>query len=114
MTAAGEGATNELLNMLMPAAFMGLLLMSVLMSGQYLLTTTVEEKSNRVVEVLLSAVSPMELMAGKILGQLAWGCSFSSLYLGLGLVALFSFADAGPARSQADRVPVRRSSCWPT
>ena len=44
---------------------MALLLMSVLMSGQYLLTTTVEEKSNRVVEVLLSAVSPMELMTGQ-------------------------------------------------
>jgi hypothetical protein len=36
-----------------------------------LLTQTVEEKSNRVIEVLLSAVSPVELMAGKILGQMA-------------------------------------------
>src|SRR3972149_6475212 len=47
VTAEGEASTNELLNILMPAAFMALLLMSVIMSGQYLLTTTVEEKSNR-------------------------------------------------------------------
>ena len=46
-------------------AFMTLLLVSVMTSGQYLLTSTVEEKSNRVVEVLLSAVSAMELMTGQ-------------------------------------------------
>lgn len=95
VTAEGEGASNEVLNMLMPAAFMGLLLMSVMMSGGYLLTTTVEEKSNRVVEVLLSAVSPMELMAGKVLGQLGVGFLVLALYLGLGLAALFSFAMLG-------------------
>jgi len=95
VTAEGEGRTNEALNALIPMALMGLLLMSVLMSGQYLLTTTVEEKSNRVVEVLLSAVSPMELMVGKILGQFAVGLLVLALYLGLGLIALLSFASLG-------------------
>jgi ABC-type Na+ efflux pump permease subunit len=95
VTAEGEGRTNEALNQLIPMALMGLLLMSVLMSGQYLLTTTVEEKSNRVVEVLLSAVSPMELMVGKILGQFAVGLLVLALYLGLGLIALLSFASLG-------------------
>jgi ABC-type Na+ efflux pump permease subunit len=95
VTASGEGTTNEALNALMPAAFMALLLVSVLMSGQYLLTTTVEEKSNRVVEVLLAAVSPMELMTGKILGQLAVGLLVLVLYMGLGLMALMTFASLG-------------------
>ena len=72
-----------------------LLLMSVLTSGQYLLTSTVEEKSNRVVEVLLSAVSAMELMTGKILGQMAVGLLVLALYAGLGIVALVSFAMLG-------------------
>jgi ABC-2 type transport system permease protein len=76
-------------------AFMGLLLISALTSGQMLLTTTVEEKSSRVVEVLLSAVSPMELMTGKILGQMAVGFLVLALYAGLGLAALFSFAMLG-------------------
>jgi len=95
VSTAGEGRTNELLNQLIPAALLGLLLVSVLMSGQYLLTTTVEEKSNRVVEVLLSAVSPMELMVGKILGQFAVGLLVLALYLGLGVIALLSFASLG-------------------
>jgi ABC-2 type transport system permease protein len=95
VTAKGENATNEMLNMFMPMAFMILLLMSVLLSGQYLLTTTVEEKSNRVVEVLLSAVSPMELMTGKILGQMCVGLLVLALYLGLGIMALVSFASLG-------------------
>jgi len=83
------------MNMLMPMAFMMLLFMSVMTSGQYLLTSTVEEKSNRVVEVLLSAVSAMELMTGKILGQMAVGLLVLSLYAGLGLLALVSFATLG-------------------
>jgi ABC-type Na+ efflux pump permease subunit len=95
VTAEGEGRTSEVLNRVIPMALMALLLMSVLMSGQYLLTTTVEEKTNRVVEVLLSAVSPMELMVGKILGQFAVGLLVLALYLGLGLIALLSFASLG-------------------
>jgi ABC-type Na+ efflux pump permease subunit len=95
VTTEGERETNEVANTLVPAGFMILLLMSVLTGGQYLLTSTVEEKSNRVVEVLLSAVSPMELMTGKILGQMAVGLLVLALYAGLGLSALFSFAMIG-------------------
>ena len=58
---------------MIPGAFMFLLWISVFTAGQYLLTTTIEEKSNRVMEVLLSAASPMQLMLGKILGQMAVG-----------------------------------------
>ncbi len=67
----------------------------MLTSGQYLLTTTIEEKSSRVVEVLLSAVSPMQLMTGKILGQMAVGFLILALYAGLGVAALVSFAMLG-------------------
>ena len=95
VTAEGERTTNSALNILVPMAFMILLLMSVMTSGQYLLTSTVEEKSNRVVEVLLSAVSAMELMTGKILGQMAVGLLVLAIYAGLGLIALVSFATLG-------------------
>jgi ABC-2 type transport system permease protein len=95
VTTEGERATNTELNVLLPAAFMMLLMMSVLTSGQFLLTSTVEEKSNRVVEVLLSAVSAMELMTGKIFGQMAVGLLVLALYAGLGLLALVSFATFG-------------------
>jgi len=95
VTASGENTSNRAMNMMMPMAFMGLLLMSTMMSGGYLLTTTVEEKTNRVVEVLLSAVSPMELMVGKILGQLVVGLLVLGIYMGLGLMALVSFTAMG-------------------
>ena len=95
VSSAGERETSELLNVLLPVGFMILLLVSVMTGGQYLLTTTIEEKSSRVVEVLLSAVSPMELMTGKILGQLAVGLSLLVLYAGLGFAALLSFSVLG-------------------
>lgn len=95
ITAEGEHETFESFNILLPLVFMGLVLMSVAVGGQFLVTTTIEEKQTRVVEVLLSAVTPMELMTGKILGQLLVGFLVLMLYSGMGLVALVSFALLG-------------------
>jgi ABC-2 type transport system permease protein len=72
-----------------------MLFAAVIMGGQQLMTSTVEEKSSRVVEVLLAAVSPFQLMAGKLLGQTAVGLLGMAIYLGLGLLALYSFAMFG-------------------
>jgi len=88
----GERGTVFGVNIVIPAAFMGLLIMGVMFAGQGMLTTTVEEKSNRVMEVLLSAVSPMQLMGGKLIGHMSISLLAMSLYLGLGLVALASFS----------------------
>jgi ABC-2 type transport system permease protein len=80
---------------ILPVAFVVLLIISVMSSGQYLMTTTIEEKSSRTMEVILSAVSPMQLMAGKILGQLGVGLLVLGLYASVGLLALFSMAMIG-------------------
>ena len=48
--------------------FMFLMFMGIFGMGQHILTSVIEEKNSRVMEVLLSAVSPFELMAGKIMG----------------------------------------------
>ncbi len=69
-----------------------LLLIAVMTGGQVLMTSTVEEKSSRVVEVLLAAVSPVELMAGKLLGQLGIGVLMVGVYLGISVVALVQFS----------------------
>ena len=92
VTAGGEKQTNPFINIFLPMACMGLLLMTSMTGAQYLLTTTVEEKSSRVVEVLLSAVSPMQLMTGKILGQMAVGFLMLAVYAGSGLVVLALYA----------------------
>ncbi len=73
VTQTGERGSTEGVTMFLPLGFMLLMVMSVMVGGQYLLTTTIEEKSSRVVEVLLSAVSPMQLMTGKIIGQMLVG-----------------------------------------
>ena len=83
------------LNVLLPAAFGALLFISVLTGSQALLTSTVEEKSSRVIEVLLSAVSPMQLMAGKLLGQMAVSTVVLSLYVIMGVALLTAFAVLG-------------------
>ena len=51
-----------------PVFFVYFLWLSVFIAAQMLLTNTVEEKSNRIIEVLLSSVSPSQLMNGKIYG----------------------------------------------
>lgn len=84
----GEGG------MIVGFGFMILLMISVFVGGQYLLTTTIEEKSSRVVELLLSAVSPIELMAGKIIGQMLVGMLLLGLYGGVAIAALAAIATA--------------------
>jgi len=51
-------------------AYAGLLLLygAVLFYGTWILSGVTEEKTNRVVEVLLSSIKPWQLLAGKILG----------------------------------------------
>lgn len=95
VTKEGEKQTNEVLNALLPAGFLLLLFVSVMSSGQHILTSTVEEKSSRVVEVLLSAISPMELMTGKILGQMCVGFVILAVYGSMGVGALAIFALVG-------------------
>lgn len=66
---------------MVPMGLTILLLMGIMQSAGVLLNATIEEKSNRVVEVLVSSVSSVELMAGKLIGAfltglvvlLAWG-----------------------------------------
>src|SRR5258706_11076400 len=50
-----------------------------------LLTKTIEEKSNRIIELLLSSVTPGELMIGKLFGIAAIGLTM----VGAWMVALF-------------------------
>ncbi len=87
-----ERRTVAEFNQFLPLAFMILMFMGIVSGGQMMLTSTVEEKSSRVVEVLLSAVSPMELMAGKLLGAAALSLLTIGLYLAMGLALLASFS----------------------
>ena len=56
-----------------PVVFVYVLWISIFTIAQLLLTNTIEEKSSRIIEVLLSSLSPGQLMVGKILGIAATG-----------------------------------------
>jgi len=95
VTEEGETETAEELQFIVPLAFMMLLWVSVMTGGQYLLMSTIEEKSSRVMEVLLSATSAMQLLTGKIIGQGLVGLSVLLIYVLLGLAAAKQFGGSG-------------------
>ena len=85
LTAKGErgGAAQAIA----PFLTMMLLFMGIVGISQMLISSTLEEKASRVYEVLLSSVSPFQLMAGKVLGICAVGFTLLALWSGGGLVA---------------------------
>jgi ABC-2 type transport system permease protein len=87
-----EARESTELKMIIPVVFMILLWVTTFTSGNYLLTSTIEEKSNKVMEVLLSAVSPFQLMSGKILGQAGVAFVMLLMYGGAGLAAMTALA----------------------
>lgn len=87
-----EARESTELKMIIPVIFMILLWVTTFTSGNYLLTSTIEEKSNKVMEVLLSAVSPFQLMSGKILGQAGVALVMLLMYGGAGLAAMTALA----------------------
>jgi len=84
------GPSAELVRFL-PFIFMMLIYASVLTGGNYLLMGTLEEKGSRVMEVLLSAVSPTQLLIGKLIGQGLVGLTVVAIYGGVGIAAANQF-----------------------
>jgi ABC-2 type transport system permease protein len=95
VSADGDHAGSRGIARFLPLACGILLVIGVMSGGQILMTSTVEEKSSRVIEVLLAAVSPLELMYGKLLGQLALGFTLTAVYIGVAVYALTQYSLAG-------------------
>ena len=95
---ATGGAFSLVAGFIAPYVFSILLFVSVFASSNYLLRGVSEEKETRVIEILLSSVSPAELLAGKVLGLGALGLTqigvwlLSTLALSGGLGALVAGA----------------------
>ena len=74
-----------------------LLLTTLALYGQWVLTGVIEEKSNRVVELILSTVRPRDLMAGKVIGIGLLGLGQIALVGGLASVLLAAGVFDAPA-----------------
>ncbi|HMK38035.1 MAG TPA: ABC transporter permease [Bacteroidota bacterium] len=71
--------------------FLFMLFLLIVTSGQLLVRSILEEKSNRIVEVLVSSCSSTELMAGKVLGLSALGFTQIGFWSLMGAAASLSF-----------------------
>lgn len=60
-------------NLVLAYLFIFLLYISLLMMGSMMMQSVIQEKTNRIVEVLLSSVTSKELLAGKIIGSTITG-----------------------------------------
>jgi ABC-2 type transport system permease protein len=79
-----------------------LLYVAVLINGQGMATAIVEEKSSRLIEVILGAVTATEFMAGKILGVLGSGLTQLAVWI---LVAVVAIVQAVPALAFSSPIP---------
>lgn len=77
-----------------PVGFVYLLWIAIFSISQMLLTNTIEEKSNRILEVLLSSVSPIQLMLGKIIGIALTGLTMVLSWVACFLVVTKVFGDS--------------------
>jgi len=71
---------------------------SILMWGQVVMTSTIEEKTSRVIEVVASGVSPTQLLAGKLIGVGSAGLT-QFLVWALSLLGVSLMAAGPPAGS---------------
>jgi ABC-2 type transport system permease protein len=68
-------------NLIISFVFTFLLYISLLLLGQLMMRAVVEEKNNRIVEIILSSISSKDLMVGKILGSTITGLAQMAIWL---------------------------------
>ncbi|NLA27407.1 MAG: ABC transporter permease [Firmicutes bacterium] len=78
-----------------PFFFSMVLVIAVMISGQVLMYGVLKEKRNRIVEILLSSVTALELLLGKILGFGLLGLLQIAIWLSVGLAAASRFINLG-------------------
>jgi ABC-2 type transport system permease protein len=92
LSKSGKEEEGDFLKVFFSAyVFMMMLFMLIVGSGQALVRSVIEEKSNRIVEVLVSSCSSTELMAGKVLGLSALGFTQIGFWSLLGVAAAVQF-----------------------
>lgn len=76
---------------LLPMAILFFIYFAINMASPVMLNSVIEEKMARIVEVLLSSVTPFQIMAGKIIAGSLAGLVFSLVYLTAAIGALIYF-----------------------
>jgi len=66
-----------------------LLMMFIIIYGNMVMRSVIEEKTNRIIEIIISSVKPIQLMLGKIIGTSLAGITQFTIWVFLGTVLLF-------------------------
>lgn len=64
----GSNASSSILSYIIGMIMTMMLYMFLLLYGQMVMTSIIEEKNNRVLEIVVSSIKPTQLMMGKIIG----------------------------------------------
>ena len=90
---------------LVPYVFATLFVISIFITSGYLLQSVTEEKENRVIEILLSSIPPLPLMAGKILGLGAAGLTQVLIWLATAFIGMPLIGERVPGLADLDLAP---------
>lgn len=80
--------SNELQSFLVPYVVTLLMFMLVMMSAIPLLSSVMEEKSEKIAEVLLGSITPFQFMMGKVMGGVGVALTTSAIYVGAAIFTL--------------------------
>ena len=89
--ASGEETLKGLneIKIIIGGAFGYLIMMFIILYGNMVMRSVIEEKTSRIIEVIISSVKPFQLMMGKIIGTSLAGILQFIIWAILGLTAMF-------------------------
>ncbi|CAN1540154.1 NatB ABC-type Na+ efflux pump, permease component [Flavobacteriaceae bacterium] len=90
--ATGEDSLKGLneIKIAIGGAFGYLIMMFIIIYGNMVMRSVIEEKTNRIVEIIISSVKPFQLMMGKIIGTSLAGILQFFIWAIIGLALMFS------------------------
>lgn len=99
---------TRIVNLILPGVLIGLMFMIIMIGATPAMHGIIEEKSQRIAEVLLGSATPFQIMTGKLLGIIGVALTMSVVYLGGGyfLVNYYGYADLVPLRVLAWYLPM--------
>lgn len=90
----GVSRARMMLHSALPLALAYLLLISIMMSGSWMLQGLIEERSNKLLESVLACVTPDDLLFGKLMGVMATGFLMIGAWVTFAVVVAFSVQGA--------------------
>ena len=90
--ASGEESIRGLneIKIAIGGAFGYLIMMFIIIYGNMVMRSVIEEKTNRIVEIIISSVKPFQLMMGKIIGTSLAGLLQFLIWTVIGLLLMFA------------------------